>query len=181
MLPTVSRYCLVGATLTGLSACSVFSAAPAWELVKATGTATSTALNYGSTKAINTVHHGDAPIQSLCIEYNQQPQLDDLVPALQLELKQQGVSSRVFESGAGLQECRVWLRYAATVQWDTPPMSNAYRAYLSAATVSLHRANGHLMSSSSYAVSENFGISKWASTRRKIAPVVKAVITGFES
>lgn len=181
MRDSLIRGCLCGALFAALSGCSIFSVAPTWELVKATGSATSAALNYGPGKATNTIHHGDAPIQSVCIEYNGQPQLDDLVPALQLELKAQGVSSRVYETGAGGPDCRYWVRYAATVQWAVPPMGGAHRSYLSAATLSLHRANGALMGASSYRVDENFAVSKWASTRRKLAPVVKAVITGFES
>ena len=41
--------------------------------------------------------------------------------------------------------------------------------------------DGRLLASSSYAVDETFGLSRWASTRAKVAVVVKALITGFES
>ena len=33
----------------------------------------------------------------------------------------------------------------------------------------------------SVAAEENFGLARWAGTRNKIAPVVKALITGFQS
>ncbi|MET0519728.1 MAG: cell division protein FtsI [Burkholderiaceae bacterium] len=175
--------CLPATALLALGGCSVLSPMPAWELVKATGGATATALNYGPAKASNTVHHGDAPPRSglLCIEYNRETQLDELVPALQAELREQGLESRVYEQGTGLQECRFWLRYVATIQWAVPPLASSYRAYLSSAALSLHKADGSLMASSMYAAEDELSIGRWSTTRRKIAPVVKAVITGFES
>ncbi|UXH79210.1 cell division protein FtsI [Roseateles amylovorans] len=165
-----------------LGGCSVLSPLPAWELVKATGTATSAAIATAApAKASHTVHHGDAPVRDLCIEYNRNAPLEDLVPALQAELRGQGVESRVYEPGTGLQQCGVWLRYVATIEWGVPPMASGYRPNLSAAALSLHRADGTLMATSSYQIDQNLGLARWAPTRHKIAPVVKALITGFES
>ncbi|OWQ90331.1 hypothetical protein CDN99_13265 [Roseateles aquatilis] len=182
-LPRPMRAALLATTAAmALSGCGVLSPLPAWELVKATGTATSTALATAApAKASNTVHHGDAPVKTLCIEYNRNAPLEDLVPAMQAELRGQGVESRVFEPGTGLQQCGVWLRYVATIEWGVPPMASGYRANLSAASLSLHRSDGTLLASSSYQAEENFGLARWAGTRNKIAPVVKALITGFES
>jgi hypothetical protein len=176
------RRALLAALLPlSLGACSVFSPMPAWELVKATGSAGSAALAYGPSEASQTVHHGDAPVSSLCIEYNRDAPAADLVPALQAELREHRVESRVYEAGTLPPRCEVWLRYVAAIQWGTPPLASGYRAYLSSAALSLHRANGRLMASSSYELDDRFGIGKWASTRSKLAPVVKALITGFES
>ena len=170
------------AALTGLGGCSALSPLPAWELLKGAGTATSTALATAApAKASNTVHHGDAPVRALCIEFNRNAPLEDLVPAMQAELKGQGVDSSVYEPGTGLQQCEVWLRYVATIEWGVPPMASGYRANLSAAALSLHRSDGTLLSTSSYVAEENFGLARWAGTRNKIAPVVKALITGFQS
>lgn len=170
----------VGA-LALLSGCGAMAPLQAWGLIKAADTAGTTAMAYAPGKAVNTVHHGEPVMSSLCIEYNRMTPLEDLVPALQLELREQGVASRVYESGSGQQECRYWLRYAVTIEWGTPPLSSGYRAYLSSAALSLHHANGSLMASSAYAVDSDYGTSKWSTTRRKLAPVVKAVITGFTS
>lgn len=166
-----------------LGGCSVLSPLPTWELVKAGGSAATAALTYSPPRASNTVYHGEAPARAgLCIEYNREAQLDELVPALQAELREQGVGSRVYELGTGLQECRFWLRYVVTIQWAVPPLSSGYRAYLSSAALSLHKADGSLMASSMYtAVDDSLGSGRWSSTRQKIAPVVKAVVTGFES
>jgi len=107
--------------------------------------------------------------------------LPDLVPALQAELRGIGVASRVYEAGAGADDCEVWLRYAATVDWETPPFGEVARPYLSAASMSLQRSGGALLASSGYSVDDaGFGASKWATTRTKLAPVVRALIQGFE-
>lgn len=164
-----------------LGGCAILSPLPTWELIKAGGTAASTALASGPAKAVNTVHHGDAPVSELCIEFNRQVPAQDLVPALQAELRQQGVASRVYEAGSGVPQCRHWLRYVASIDWAMPPMGSAYQSYLSSAVLSLHKDSGELMASSAYAVDEQFGVSRWSSTRRKLAPAVKALITGFES
>lgn len=167
--------------LLAQSGCAMVSPLPAWELIKASGAAATVAVSYGPSGAKDVVHHGDAPISAVCIEYNPTAQLADLVPSLQAALRDQGVASRVYEAGTNLDECGVWLRYAATIDWDVPPMSSGFRAYLTSASLGLHRSNGQLMASGSYEIDRNFGLGKWASTRRKVSPVVKALITGFDT
>jgi len=164
---------LLAASLTG---CSMLSPMVGWELVKTGGSA---ALAYQPPKPSNTVHHGDAPVKDVCVEYNRDMPLDELVPALQAELKSQGVESRVYDVGSGQHGCAHWLRYVGSIEWGVPPLGHEHRAYLSNAALSLHRADGRLLSSSAYA--GDSGLGRWASTRKKIAPVVKALITGFES
>ena len=96
-------------------------------------------------------------------------------------LRQRRVASRVYELGMDGPDCRVWLRYVASVEWGQPPMSGAYRPYLSAAALSLHHVDGRLMSSSAYRLEEGLGLGRWSSTRDKLAPVVQALLTGFEN
>lgn len=166
---------------TQLAGCSVFSPLPAWELLKAGGSAGSTALAYGPSQASQVIHHGDAVPASLCIEYNREAPAAELVPALQAELRGHGVQSRVYEAGSGLAQCSVWLRYSAAIQWGRPPLASAYKSYLSAATLSLHQADGRLMASSAYQLDEGLGLGRWATTRSKLAPAVRALLTGFAS
>lgn len=160
----------------GLSACASLPPMLGWELVKTGSTA---ALSYQPPRPTNTIHHGDAPVKDVCVEYNRDMPLDELVPALQAELKTQGVDSRVYDVGSGPRACDYWLRYVGSIEWGVPPLGRDHRAYLSTAALSLHRADGRLLSSSAYA--GDSGLGRWASTRKKIAPVVKALITGFES
>lgn len=180
-LAQAARTALAGLALTGLAGCSVFSPAPGWELVKASGSAAATALAYGPSRARDTVHQGEAVPDSVCIEFNRDVQSQELVPALQAELRQHRVASRVYELGMDGPDCRVWLRYVASVEWGQPPMSGAYRPYLSAAALSLHHVDGRLMSSSAYRLEEGLGLGRWSSTRDKLAPVVQALLTGFEN
>lgn len=175
------RRLLAASLCLPLGACSIFSPLPAWELLKATGSATSAAISYAPARASHTVHHGDAPVDRLCIEFNRDAQAPELVPALQAELKAQRVHSRVYEAGTAPHLCAHWLRYTVAIQWEQPPLGSSYKPFVSALSLSLHRANGELMSSSSYLLDAEFGLSKWASTRAKLAPVVKALLTGFES
>ena len=181
ILRIAGRLVVLPCAALSMSACSVLTPIPALEHVKATGTATSVALAYAPGSASNTVHHGAAPVSALCIEYNRTAQLPDLVPAMQLALQEQGVRSRVYEPGAGLNECRHWLRYTASIQWGIPPLASDYRAYLSSANFSLHTASGELIATTSYESEGLFGTSRWAPTHRKLRSAMKAVITGFES
>ncbi len=165
------------AALGGLAGCSTLLPMATWELAKAGGLAALTAAQ--SPRPVNTVHHGDAPVKAVCVEYNREMPLDELVPALQAELKTQGVDSRVYDAGTAPRACSYWLRYAGSIAWGIPPLGQEHRSYLSAAALSLHRADGRLMASSAYVGDST--ATRWASTRKKIAPVVKALITGFET
>jgi len=177
-----ARLLLVAASTGLLSACSVFSPVPAWELLKATSSVGSTALAYGSSRASQTVHHGDAPVTALCIAYQRDTPAPDFVPALQAELRELRISSRVYEGAPAAQPaCQVWLHYSVQLEWGTPPLSSGYQAYIQSASLSLRQADGRVMASSSYQLDARFGIGRWASTRSKLAPLVKALITGFEN
>ena len=164
------------ALAASLGGCTALGPMATWEVLKWGGSA---AIAQQDAKPVNTVHHGDAPVKEVCVEYNRDLPLDELVPALQAELKTQGVESRVYDAGSGPRACLYWLRYAGSIEWGTPPLGQEQRAYLSSAALSLRRADGRLLSSSAY-VSDTSG-ARWASTRKKIAPVVKALITGFET
>ncbi|MCE4554721.1 cell division protein FtsI [Pelomonas cellulosilytica] len=164
------------ASLASLSGCTALGPMATWEVVKWGG---SMAISHQDAKPVNTVHHGDAPVKDVCVEYNRDMPLDELVPALQAELKSQGVQSRVYDAGTGPNSCTHWLRYVGSIEWGTPPLSQQQRPYLSSAALSLRDADGRLLSSSAY-ISESSG-ARWSSTRKKIAPVVKALITGFET
>jgi hypothetical protein len=164
-----------------LTGCSIITPAPLWELAKATGAAASAAIPYGSSKATNTVYHFHAPLKELCIEFNQDANVPDLVPALQLELKKHQIESRLYESTFLTDQCNVWLKYTAYVAWDIPPLAKTYRPYLHTASLTLQSTTGLILSSSEYELGPNFELGKWASTQNKLAPVVTALLTGFQN
>lgn len=163
-----------------LPGCSVFSPVPLWELTKATGALAANALSVAPSTASQTVFHGPMPGQRLCIEYNRDNQAADLVPALQAELAERGIRSRVYEAGTAAAQCEVWLRYQAAIDWAVPPLANGYRPYLDSATLVLLGPDGRLLASSRYVLDGAFGLGRWADTRSKLAPVVTALLTGVE-
>lgn len=174
----------VAPLLLGLSGCSIFSPVPTVELVKVTAAATTVAIAQGPTHASQTVFNGAAVPARVCVEYNRSMPMPDFVPALLAELRQHRVAAKVYEPGVypGNEECPAWLRYQGLQQWDKPPFSDQVRPFLSQATLSLHDAGGRLLAASTYDSEESLtGMGRWATTRNKLAPVIKALLTGFES
>lgn len=175
-----SRRHIAALALTGcaLSGCSIMSPMPLWELAKATGELTTRAVQSEPGEASDTVYHAHAPFTKLCIEYNPQAQTPDVVPALQLALRAHQIDSRVYENASSTPNCSVWLRYSAQMEWDRPPLSERYEAYISRAALTLQNDRGQVLSSSYYTLGDGYRTSKWASTHDKLAPVVSALVTG---
>lgn len=161
------------------TACSVLSPHPLWELAKASGATVSVAVATAApSQAINTVHHGHAPVRSVCIEFNPDTQVPDILPALQIELKTRRVDSRVYEARSASSLCPYWLRYSAYTALDIPPLGGDYKPYITQATLTLWNGSEQILASSQYDPGGPFGLGKWASTRAKLAPVVQALING---
>lgn len=166
-----------------LTGCSLLSPMPSIELAKATAGMATMAIGQGPARATQTVFHDAALPERVCIEYNRSLALPEFVPALIAELRDHEVQARVFEAGVrpGDEACPAWVHYQGLQQWDKPPLSDQIRPYLAQATLSLHDAGGRLMAASSYRSDDaTLGMGKWASTRNKLAPVVRALLTGFE-
>ncbi|GAA0770989.1 cell division protein FtsI [Ideonella azotifigens] len=160
--------------------CSLFSPVPLWELAKAGGTVASMALPYGEPKASDTVYHLHPRFHTLCIAFNPDTPAQGLVPALQAELRLHQIETRVYE-GVLPERCSVSLAYEAAIGWEVPPLGGGYQAYLSTLALTLRDADGAVLSSSRYEVDNGLGWGKWRSTRSKVAPVVSALVTGFEN
>lgn len=175
------RLLWLGAICCSQTACSIFTPLPLLELVKATGIAASTVITVGPSKASDTVYHLHPAFNNVCIELNPQSQAVEILPALQSELRAHQIESRIYEAGTGTQNCEIWLNYVAYIEWAIPPFTSEYKTYLTTATLTLRNANGKVLSRSSYSLDPVYGMGKWSSIRSKIAPVVTAVITGFEN
>lgn len=160
------------------SGCSVFSAEPLWELAKAGGALVQGAVTeVAPGQARDTVVYAHGPIQRLCVEYNRSSQAADLLPALVAELQAQHIESRVYEAGGRNDQCDVWLRYTASIQWAVPPTGSDYRPYLDRATLVLNGADGRVLATSSFVLDDGLmSMGRWASTRDKLAPAVKALV-----
>lgn len=174
--PTLPAALTLATLQTG---CAVFSPLPLWEVAKATGLAASTHL--AGAEASQTIYQPHAPVEELCIEFNRDCPVADLIPALQGELRSRQVRSRVFDAGTPPTICTVWLRYRAALQWDVAPLSSEYRPYMTAATLTLHTGEGRVLASSRYEWNSAYTLGKWAQTRTKLAPAVGALLTEFEN
>lgn len=168
-------------SVASLSACSLFSYSPSVELIKATGTAASFMVAGVPVKAIDTVRHGAQRIDSVCIAFNPGVALQGFLPALQTSLQRQRVDSRVFESDTPSPLCSVWLHYAASVEWGTPPWGNSLRPYVARATLTLKTPQGLVLSSSNYEPGGVVEMGKWASTSDKVDAVVTALLGASDS
>lgn len=178
-LPVLSRLLLTGSLALCLGGCTVLAPPLAlWDAVVIGGAVTVASVDNVTAPgtASNTVMHQRQPLTSVCIEYNPKVQVSDIVPVLQVALREHRVESRVYESPDGLVQCPVWLRYTADVDWDTLPFSGDYKAYISTASLTLRSASGTLLSSSHYHIDQATKRSKWASTRNKLTPVVSALL-----
>jgi hypothetical protein len=170
----------LAATVAVLPGCSIISPAPVLELVKATGAVAVSAISTGPSSAKNTVYHEHKAVDAVCVEYNPLTPDPDIAPALQAELRNHDIDSRIYESDGMPSTCRFRLTYTANIEWDTPPLGSGYKSYLRDATITLRDENGAVLSSSAYGLDGVFQMGKWATSRSKLAPVVTALVTGFD-
>lgn len=164
-----------------LGGCSIVSPEPVWELAKATASVASLAVGSAPSHSSNTIRHFKGGMDEVCIRFNPDVQVPDIVPALQAELRLHKVESRVYDSAMPAQTCPVWLKYMAQIDWDTPPFEHQYRPFVSQAALSLRSASGQVLSTSHYQGETGFAKGRWTSTREKISPVVTALLTGVDT
>jgi hypothetical protein len=158
--------------------CGVLNPMPVWELTKGASQAASYWLS--APTAHDTVAHAAFRLHRVCIVVNQDVQAPEMVPALQAALWEHKVESRVVSAVTPSEACDAWLSYTASIEWAIPPFEDAFKYYLSAAYVALADQKGQMLASSRYTASGTFSSGKWHPTRRKIAPVVTALLTGVE-
>jgi len=170
----------LAAAALALPGCSVVSPAPILELVKATGAVAAGAISQGPSSSRNTVYHEHKALDTVCVEYNPLTPDPDIAPALQAELRVHQIDSRIYEEGGTPASCRFRVSYTADIEWDTPPFSGSYKPYMRDATLTLRDDTGTVLSSSAYSLDGAFQMGKWSSSRSKLAPVVTALVTGFD-
>ena len=163
-----------------LPGCSIISPAPVLELVKASGAVAMSAISTGPSSAKNSVYHEHKSIDSVCVEYNPLTPDPDIAPALQAELRNHEIDSRIYEQGGAPTSCHFRVTYTADIEWGTPPFASGYKSYIRDATLTLRDENGTVLSSSAYSLDGVFQMGKWATSRSKLAPVVTALVTGFD-
>ncbi|WP_298009271.1 cell division protein FtsI [uncultured Aquabacterium sp.] len=162
--------------LLALSGCSLLSISPTVEVVKAAGLAASNVLHTAPTSARDVVWHPHPAYDNLCIELNRVAHPHDVVPSIQAELAALGVQSRVYEASGVPFTCRVVLSYTAFIQWEVPTFGTDAEPYLAMASLTV-REQGRVLANASFAL-DAMGFGKWAATRSKLAPLVRAVVRG---
>ena len=171
---------LLAGAAAALSGCSIVSPAPVLELVKATGAVAVSAISQGPSSAKNTVYHEHKSLDAVCVEYNPLTPDPEIAPALQAELRNHEIDSRIYEEGGTPSSCKFRVTYTADIEWGTPPFGSGYKSYIRDATLTLRDENGTVLSSSAYSLDGTFQMGKWATSRSKLAPVVTALVTGFD-
>ena len=180
-LPTPSsRLLALAVAALALPGCSIVSPAPVIELVKAGGAVAVSAISHGPSTAKNTVYHEHKSLDAVCVEYNPLTPDPDIAPALQAELRNHEIDSRIYEEGGAPSSCKYRITYTADIEWETPPFGTGYKSYIRDATLTLRDENGTVLSSSAYALDGAFQMGKWSTSRSKLAPVVTALVTGFD-
>lgn len=168
-------------SVLALGGCSIVSPMPLWELSKAGAAVVSTSLSFTAGSASQSVRHEHVAYRGVCIEFNRDCQVSDLLPALQAELHARRLRSRVLEAGlpeSATASCEVWLKYEGYLQWDTPMWRDQPQAYLERAALSLLRPDGRVVAAGRYESDGALPLGRWAGTRQKIAPLVAAVVDG---
>jgi len=174
------KFLALAAAAIVLPGCSIVSPEPVIELVKATGAVAVSAISHGPSSAKNTVYHEHKSLDSVCVEYNPLTPDPDIAPALQAELRNHEIDSRIYEEGGAPSTCHFRVTYTADIEWGTPPFGSGYKSYMRDATLTLRDENGTVLSSSAYSLDGTFQMGKWATSRSKLAPVVTALVTGFD-
>ncbi|WP_370681315.1 cell division protein FtsI [Comamonas sp. GB3 AK4-5] len=178
--PSFLRLCTLSmAACTLQTGCSIITPMPLWELVKAAGGLASTAVSSAAPEARNTLYHLRSVPSDVCIEFNPQNQVPDLVPVLQAELQSHGVSSKVYDNPPAARLCNIWLEYTAYFDWGVTPLTGELRPYMSSAQLALRSKSGELLSSSQFQLDIHLAKGKWSDTRTKLSPVVAALVTGY--
>ena len=173
----LARLCL---PLLPLAGCSVMAPAPVWELAKAGAGLASMAIAAAPSRASQTHRQFNGALDAVCIRFDPDTPVADIVPALQAELRRHRVESRVYDRAMPAETCATWLQYAAQIDWDQPPFHGEFKPFLRHAALSLRSARGEVLSTSQYLLDGGFSQGKWTSTREKLAPVVTALLTGID-
>jgi hypothetical protein len=169
------RNSVVCLSLAATSGCLVVPPSPTYEAVSIVSTALVGASSMLPGEAQNAIAHKHSRIDNVCIQFNPEVGLADFVPAVQRELRDHSVDSRIYEPGMQPQDCMALLYYSAFLDWDQRALNEQYTAHLTFASMTLRTSDGRVLASANYE-SGQYGLDKWSSTRSKISGVVSALL-----
>lgn len=163
-----------------LAGCVIVPPDPTYQAVSLVSSALVSASSVVPGAASDAVVHEHGRIDNVCIQFNPSVGLDDFVPAVQRELRENRVDSRIYEQGMQPADCKALLRYSAFLDWGQRAMDDRYSAYLTFASMTLSTNDGRVLASANYE-SGRMGFDKWSSTQSKISGVVKALLADKEA
>ena len=167
-------------SMLSIGGCVVVPPDPTYQAVSLVSTALVGASSVLPSDPRNSIAHPHAPIDRVCIQHNPAVELTDFVPAMQRELRDNRVESRLYEPGMQPEDCNTLLYYSAFLDWGQRGLSEQYSAYLTFASMTLRTRDGRVLASANYEGGE-LGLDKWSSTRSKIAGAVKALVANNDA
>ena len=108
------------------------------------------------------------PIALVCIQENPRSEVD-LLGILEDGFQRHGINTRVVSAPS--MDCRYVLTYTATTGWDLT-------TYLKRAELRL-KDGDHMIGSAAYKHAGGFDLSKFASAKSKLDPVLDELLSGF--
>lgn len=113
-----------------------------------------------------------AKVDKICIKYNEEVNVEDLVPVVQDDLSNHGIQSVVFRAQAP-SDCSFQLSYTADRWWDLG-------TYLVDAKISVWK-DDVLFGSAHYHLNGHGGLSvmKWEGTKAKITPPLNQMLKEY--
>jgi hypothetical protein len=166
----VFRYLMLWAGVASIPGCMIMTPTPTAEAMQVISSAVTTMASLSPISSNSDFSRDYSVPASVCIEWNPQVPIEDLVPAVQTELKRLKVDSRVYDVGMAPSSCPAMLQYVARVAWGKPVLGDDYAPYITSLSLSLRR-NGSVLASSSYQI-DDLGYDRWKATRKKVAPLV---------
>lgn len=113
------------------------------------------------------------PINYVCIEINEKVIVQDFLEVVRNGFDRHGISTKVY-SRIPPKSCEVILTYTALRSWDFTP-------YLSHAELWLRNQEGRQIAYAEYHLQAGGGLmlTKWASVKSKMDPVIDKLLGGY--
>ena len=149
----------------------------AWTLVSAAdavGSVTQAGFAVASQMSSPTYVNGQPlAVKHVCIEINNQVNLQDLVPALRVALASRGVTSMVYNAGTAPPDCESRLTYTASMDYGQREFTDGYTRYLS--IIDLRLVHGTEVVVAHYQT-EGLNVDRFATTSTKMRGLVRRMV-----
>jgi hypothetical protein len=110
------------------------------------------------------------PIKLVCIQENPKVIVSDLITVLEDGFQRHNIKTLIYQDKAP-DRCEYMLWYTATRQWDVAPFLNHAELRL--------KQGDTVIASATYHHAGGFALNKWASTEKKLNPIIEELLAGF--